>query len=170
RTAEYRRSPPRRAVKHGSAGGRFGEIRCYPPHPAPGPEGSSSTGRAPVSKTGGWGFESLLPCSPALTRVGASMTAPMNRQAKRMMAKQGADKPRAPERKAPGQQAQQTKERTGPRQYLREVRGELKKVAWPTRNEVIKSSVIVLIGVIVMDAIIFGFAYGTLKFVDWIFG
>ena len=27
------------------------------------PKGSSSTGRAPVSKTGGWGFESLLPCS-----------------------------------------------------------------------------------------------------------
>ena len=26
-------------------------------------EGSSSIGRAPVSKTGGWGFESLLPCS-----------------------------------------------------------------------------------------------------------
>ena len=26
-------------------------------------EGSSSTGRAPVSKTGGWGFESLLPCT-----------------------------------------------------------------------------------------------------------
>ena len=29
-------------------------------------EGSSSTGRAPVSKTGGWGFESLLPCSLTL--------------------------------------------------------------------------------------------------------
>jgi hypothetical protein len=27
------------------------------------PKGSSSTGRAPVSKTGGWGFDSLLPCS-----------------------------------------------------------------------------------------------------------
>src|ERR1700722_2000371 len=26
-------------------------------------EGSGSIGRAPVSKTGGWGFESLLPCS-----------------------------------------------------------------------------------------------------------
>ena len=25
-------------------------------------KGSSSTGRAPVSKTGGWGFKSLLPC------------------------------------------------------------------------------------------------------------
>jgi hypothetical protein len=34
-------------------------------------EGSSSTGRAPVSKTGGWGFESLLPCPGVvvLTRV-----------------------------------------------------------------------------------------------------
>ena len=97
------------------------------------------------------------------------MTAPMNRQAKRMMAKQGTDKPRAPERKAPGQQAPQS-ERTGPRQYLREVRGELKKVAWPTRSEVINSSIIVLIGVIVMATIIFGFDYGSLKFVDWIFG
>lgn len=26
------------------------------------PKGSSSIGRVPVSKTGGWGFESLLPC------------------------------------------------------------------------------------------------------------
>jgi hypothetical protein len=25
-------------------------------------QGSSSIGRVPVSKTGGWGFESLLPC------------------------------------------------------------------------------------------------------------
>jgi preprotein translocase subunit SecE len=96
------------------------------------------------------------------------MTAPMNRQAKRMMAKQGTDKPRAPERKAPA--AQPTKERTGPRQYLREVRGELKKVAWPTRSEVINSSIIVIIGVVVMATIIFGFDYGSLKFVDWIFG
>jgi hypothetical protein len=30
------------------------------------PEGSSSSGRAPVSKTGGWGFESLLPCHPCV--------------------------------------------------------------------------------------------------------
>ena len=31
------------------------------------PEGSSSTGRAPVSKTEGCGFESLLPCSTTMT-------------------------------------------------------------------------------------------------------
>src|SRR5262245_38211752 len=29
--------------------------------PDPCPQGYSSTGRAPVSKTGGWGFESLCP-------------------------------------------------------------------------------------------------------------
>jgi hypothetical protein len=26
-------------------------------------KGSSSIGRVPVSKTGGWGFKSLLPCT-----------------------------------------------------------------------------------------------------------
>ena len=55
------------------------------------------------------------------------MTAPMNRHAKRIMAKQGTDKPRGAERKAPAPRP--TKERTGPRQYFREVMAEMKKVA-----------------------------------------
>src|ERR1019366_8304302 len=50
-----------------------------------GPEGSSSIGRAPVSKTGGWGFESLLPCSP-LFRAEESF---VNRQTKRLLQRQG---------------------------------------------------------------------------------
>ena len=55
----------------------------------------------------------------------------MNRQTKRQMARQGADKPRAPERRsAPNPQV----ERTGPKQYFSEVRGEMKKVAWPPRS------------------------------------
>jgi preprotein translocase subunit SecE len=91
----------------------------------------------------------------------------MNRQAKRQMAKQGTDKPRAPERKAPSANRE---ERTGPRQYLREVQGEMKKVAWPTRQEVITSTIVVLIGVIIMTAIIFAFDYGALNLVDFIFG
>ena len=33
-------------------------------------EGSSSIGRVPVSKTGGWGFESLLPCVPTTRPTG----------------------------------------------------------------------------------------------------
>ena len=95
------------------------------------------------------------------------MTAPMNRQAKRQMAKQGTDKPRGADRRP---SSAPVKERTGPRQYYREVMAELKKVAWPTRSEVINSSIVVIIGVVVMATIIFGFDYFSLKLVDMIFG
>jgi preprotein translocase subunit SecE len=84
-----------------------------------------------------------------------------------MMARQGTDKPRAPERR-PAAAAQ--KERTGPRQYYREVVGEMRKVAWPTRAEIVNSSLIVIIGVIVMGALIFAFDWLSLNIVDFIFG
>jgi preprotein translocase subunit SecE len=83
-----------------------------------------------------------------------------------MMQKQGGDKPRAPERR---QQPAPTKERTTPRQYLSEVRGELRKVAWPTRREVVNSTIIVLIAVTVMTSLIFGFDYGSAKLVLFLF-
>ncbi len=92
----------------------------------------------------------------------------MNRQTKRMMAKQGSDKPRAPERKAVAAQKPQ-RERIGPRQYLDEVRGELRKVAWPTRKEVVNSTIIVLIAVVIMTTLIFLFDYGSAKFVLFLF-
>ena len=41
-------------------------------------------------------------------------------------------------------------ERTGFRQFLREVRAELRKVVWPTREEVRNYSIIVLITVVVV--------------------
>ena len=91
----------------------------------------------------------------------------MNRQTKRQMAKQGADKPARPERRSP-QAATQT-ERTGPRKYLSEVRGEMKKVAWPPREEIINSSLIVIVGLVVMTAIIFGFDYASVHVVDYVF-
>jgi preprotein translocase subunit SecE len=91
----------------------------------------------------------------------------VNRQTKRMMAKQGSDKPRAPERKtAP----QQSRERTSPRQFVSEVRGELRKVAWPSRQEVINSTIVVLIMVTVMTALIFGFDYASAKAVLFLYG
>jgi preprotein translocase subunit SecE len=90
----------------------------------------------------------------------------VNRQTKRMMQRQGGDKPRAPERRQP---QQQTKEKVGPKQYLSEVRGELRKVAWPTRREVINSTIIVLIAVTVMTTLIFGFDYASAKFVLFLF-
>jgi preprotein translocase subunit SecE len=93
----------------------------------------------------------------------------VNRQTKRMMAKQGSDKPRAPERKtAPPQHAK--KERTSPRHFLSEVRGELRKVAWPSRQEVINSTIVVLIMVTVMTALIFGFDYASAKAVLFLYG
>ncbi|MBM3659938.1 MAG: preprotein translocase subunit SecE [Actinobacteria bacterium] len=93
----------------------------------------------------------------------------MNRQTKRMMAKQGSDKPRAPERKAAAPQKEGTRERVGAKQYLSEVKGELKKVAWPTKKEVVNSTLIVLIAVVVMTTLIFGFDYLSGKFVLFLF-
>jgi preprotein translocase subunit SecE len=87
---------------------------------------------------------------------------------RRMAQKQGADQPKRPERKQPA--PSHTSERTSPGQFFMEVRGELRKVAWPTRPEVINSTIIVLIAVVVMTALIFGadyvFAKGVLFLYD----
>ena len=71
-----------------------------------------------------------------------------------MAQKQGTDQPRKPERRQPA--PTQTKgRRTSPSQFFMEVRGELRKVAWPTKNEVINSTIIVLIAVVFMTTLIF---------------
>ena len=90
----------------------------------------------------------------------------MNRQTKRLMQRQGGDRPRAPERRA---QPAQKRERTSPRQYLSEVQGEMRKVAWPSRREVINSTIIVLIAVTVMTSLIFGYDYFSAKLVLFLF-
>jgi preprotein translocase subunit SecE len=84
----------------------------------------------------------------------------MNRQVKRQMAKQGSDKPRSPEQRR--QSVNPQTERTTPRSYLREVQAEMKRVAWPPRAEIMNSTVIVVIGVVVMAALIF--------LMDWLAG
>jgi len=95
----------------------------------------------------------------------------VNRQTKRMMAKQGTDRPRAPEqRQRPQPGVQEKRERIGPRAYLGEVSAELKKVAWPSRREVFNSTVVVLIAVVFMTSLIFGFDYVSSKFVLFLFG
>jgi preprotein translocase subunit SecE len=95
----------------------------------------------------------------------------MNRQTKRMMAKQGTDKPaaRAPGEKRRPPSAAPKREKVGPKEYLSEVKGELRKVAWPTKKEVVNSTIIVLIAVVVMTALIFGFDYASSKFVLFLF-
>jgi preprotein translocase subunit SecE len=77
----------------------------------------------------------------------------MNREQKRMLQRQGELGPDgetpAPRRdQRPGPRPQ--KERTKPAEFAREVRGELRKVAWPTREEVIRFSMIVLVTIVVL--------------------
>jgi preprotein translocase subunit SecE len=64
---------------------------------------------------------------------------------------------------------QPTSDRVGPKQYLSEVRSEMRKVAWPTRSEVINSSIIVIIAIAVMTSLIFGFDYVSAKLVLFLF-
>ena len=56
------------------------------------------------------------------------------------------------------------KQRTSPRQFLREVRSELRKVAWPARKELISYSVVVLVSVSIITLFITGldFVFGQL--------
>lgn len=73
-----------------------------------------------------------------------------------MMAKDEASKKKATPRPNPKAAAlAQKKERTKPRQFVKEVIAELKKVAWPSRQEVIAYSLVVLVSSIVIAALIF---------------
>ena len=95
----------------------------------------------------------------------------MNRQTKRMLQKQGqlgADgEPVAQKRQKQAPPPKHRDARVGPVQFLREVRGELRKVAWPTRAEVVNYSIVVLVAVVMLTALIFGLDYvfgeGVLK-------
>ena len=87
----------------------------------------------------------------------------MNRQQKRMLQRQGEvdaeGEPIRARRKQPSSGPPQ--ERTGFIQFLREVRNELRKVAWPSRSETVNYSIVVLVTVIVLGAMIYG--------LDWVF-
>lgn len=62
------------------------------------------------------------------------------------------------------------KQRTGPAQFTREVRGELKRVNWPNRREVTSYSIVVLVAVTLLTAYIFGIDQAFGAFVLQIFG
>ncbi|HEU4528221.1 MAG TPA: preprotein translocase subunit SecE [Actinomycetota bacterium] len=89
----------------------------------------------------------------------------MNRQMKRAQRRQGTavDRARAtaPSRRAPAEQHK----RTGIRQFLKEVRQELKKVLWPTRRELVTYTIVVLVTVVVLTTYVFGLDVVFSKFV-----
>jgi preprotein translocase subunit SecE len=90
----------------------------------------------------------------------------MNRQMKRMQEKAerqqkkaGLDKATAPAASARRASTQEKRKRTGARQFLREVRLELKKVDWPNRKELISYTTVVLVTITVMTTFVFGLDY-----------
>jgi preprotein translocase subunit SecE len=94
----------------------------------------------------------------------------VNRQQKRLMQRSEAREARVaapPQRRA---LPTEKKKRVAPRQFLREVRQELKKVAWPTRTELVAYTVVVLVSVVVLTSFVFGLDYVFSKAVLKVFG
>ena len=93
----------------------------------------------------------------------------MNREQKRMMQRQGQigpdGEPVAKQRKRPAPQPKAKEKRTTPMQFFREVRVELRKVAWPTRAEVVNYSIIVLVTVVILTTLI---ALLDIVFSEWV--
>ncbi len=102
------------------------------------------------------------------------MSQPMNREQKRLLQRQGALREdgtaaRTERRAAVTKARPQQEERTKPAEFVREVRAELRKVAWPTRNEVVNYSIVVLITVAILTAVIAGLDYLFGSAVLWLF-
>ena len=90
----------------------------------------------------------------------------MNRQMKRMQERAerqqkrgGAERSTAPSTASRRAQTTEKRKRTGVRQFLKEVRLELKKVDWPSRRELISYTVVVLATLIVTTLYVAGLDY-----------
>ena len=103
----------------------------------------------------------------------------MNRETKRRLAKQGQldddGNPRAStDRRRPPPAAASRRPAGAPRErsrgeFIREVRGELKKVAWPTRAETMNYATVVLISLVVLVGLIFILDYAFAKSILFLF-
>ncbi|MBC8195093.1 MAG: preprotein translocase subunit SecE [Acidimicrobiia bacterium] len=86
----------------------------------------------------------------------------MNREQKRLLQRQGeVDADGEPIRQRREQSSHQPEERTGVAQFSREVRAELRKVAWPSRAETANYATVVVVTIIAVTAIVSG--------LDWVF-
>ena len=97
------------------------------------------------------------------------MAMDLNREQKRQLKKMGALTEQGTPTRAPRTAPPKKEERTTPAQYLREVRAEMRKVAWPTWAEVRRYSAIVLVTVLFMMALVGGLdaIFGVLQ--DWLY-
>jgi preprotein translocase subunit SecE len=91
----------------------------------------------------------------------------MNREFKRRMKREEKAQKKAQQRgrqvaPIPAQQGPK-RERTGMRQYIREIQAELKRVMWPTAAEVFTYSVVVVFVVSILTGLVFVFDLGFAK-------
>ena len=99
----------------------------------------------------------------------------VNRQTKRMLQRQGqnqgpvAAEPAVPVSEPTPSRQRETPRRTTPAEFLREVRNELRRVAWPSRPEVINYSTVVLTTLVLLALLIFGLNYAFARGVSFLF-
>ena len=60
-------------------------------------------------------------------------------------------------------------DRVSPGQFVSEVRAELRKVAWPTRQETFRLALIVFVAILVLGVFIFGIDIGFGQITDFLF-
>jgi preprotein translocase subunit SecE len=97
----------------------------------------------------------------------------MNRQmkraqerAERQQKRAGVERASSPAATTARARQQEKKKRTGVRQFLKEVRQELRKVDWPTRRELITYTVVVVVTITVLTTYVAGldYVFGRLVF------
>ena len=93
----------------------------------------------------------------------------LNREQKRNLRRMGAvDDKGAPTRVQ--RTAGPKTSRVGPAQYMREVRDEMRKVAWPTKDEVVRYSIVVIITVVIYTALVSGADFVFAFMSEWLYG
>jgi len=93
----------------------------------------------------------------------------LNREQKRQLKKMGAIDEQGKATRTPRQAPKKKSDRVGVRQYLREVRDEMRKVAWPKRPEVRRYSIVVIITVVLYTALVGGLDYFFGQWSQWFY-
>jgi len=95
----------------------------------------------------------------------------VNREQKRQLQRAGQDPEGAPppRRNAPPPRRQPQREPFRIGQFLREVRSELRQVAWPNRAEVVNYTTVTLVTLLVLMVLIFLLNYAFAHGVLWLF-
>ena len=97
------------------------------------------------------------------------MSTDLNREQKRALKRMGALNEQGNPVRTPAQPQRAKEDRVGPVKYMREVREEMNKVAWPKWPEVRRYSTVVLLTVVVFTAFVGGLDAAFGYFSGWLY-